>query len=137
MPELALVKIVNWPVEGAGHVRVVGDHAVPDSLSRQTCGLGTAKDAKNIVLRAGEPRRFQEMFRFLAEGVSGLQERYEDAVLQRDGRARGLGAQGHVVSIVVITMIVKRDSVALASRRLRVSAPAEAEFRSRSSRVFA
>src|SRR5258708_36936164 len=131
MPELALVKIGNWPVEGlekaeplrsdsgpndaavvglahsgnqaalfhaveeAGHVRVVGDHAVPDSLARETCGLGTAKDAKNIVLRAGEPRPFQEMFRFLAEGVTGLQERYEDAVLRRDGRARGLGWKGH------------------------------------------
>jgi hypothetical protein len=41
------------------------------------------------------------------------------------------------VSIVVITIIVKRESVALASRRLRVSAAVGGEFRSRSSRVFA
>ncbi len=149
MPELVLVKMVNWPVEGfeqpeslrgdacfhdtaivglahpgdqaalfhaieeARHVRVVGDHAVPDATAGQTCGLGPAKDAKDVVLRARKARCFQELFCLLAESVGRLQEPYEDAVLQGDGRAGGFGAQVHGASIVVVTTIVKRKSMTL------------------------
>jgi hypothetical protein len=48
------------------------------------------------------------LFCFLADGVGGLQERHENAVLQGDGGAGRFGAQVHGVIIVVITMIVKR-----------------------------
>src|SRR5258708_23161368 len=53
-------------VEKAGHVRVVGNHAVPDAAAGQTFGLGAAQNTQYIVLGGGTPRTFQELFRFRA-----------------------------------------------------------------------
>jgi hypothetical protein len=64
-------------------------------------------------LRTGEPRCSQKLFRLLAEGVGGLQERYKDAVLQGDSRVGEFGARIHYLRIVVVTMIVKRKYVRL------------------------
>jgi len=72
-------------VEEARHVRVVRNHTVSDATAGQSCGLGTAENAKDIVLSARKPPCFQELFCLLAEGVGGLQERHENAVLQGDG----------------------------------------------------
>src|SRR6266566_1780858 len=118
-------------VEEARHVRVVGNHAVPDATAGQALGLGPAEDAKDIVLRARKARRFQELFRLLAKGVGGLQERDENAVLQGEGWPGGLGPQVHGASIVVITMIVKRKIMSFGrTDPPKVSATAEGEFRS-------
>src|SRR5712692_6171567 len=70
-------------VEKARHVWVVRDHAFADAAAGQTLGPGPAKNAEDIVLRAGKCRRFQELIRFLAEGVGGLQEGHENAALPR------------------------------------------------------
>src|SRR5467141_1207466 len=99
-------------VEKARNVRVVRNHAVADGTASQAFGLGPAKNAKDIVLSVRNPRRFQELFSFLAEGIGGLQEGDENAVFQGDGGAGGFGAQVHGVNIVVITTIVKRESTA-------------------------
>jgi hypothetical protein len=42
-------------------------------------------------LSASEAGGFEELFGFLAEGVGGLQEGDEDAVLQGDSRTGGFG----------------------------------------------
>jgi hypothetical protein len=71
-------------VEKAGHVRVMRNHAIADAPARQAFGLGAAKDAKDVVLRAGKAGGFQELFRFLGESVGGLQQSDKNPVLQRD-----------------------------------------------------
>ncbi len=91
--------------------------AVADGTASQAFGLGPAKNAKDVVLGAGKPCRFQELFRFLAECVGGLQEGNENAVLQREGRVGGFGAQVHGVRIVVTTTIVKREMSGLGASR--------------------
>ena len=53
-------------VKEARHVRVVGDHAVPDGTAGQTFGLGPAEDAKDIVLSARKTRGLQELLCFLS-----------------------------------------------------------------------
>ncbi len=114
-------------VEEARHVRVVGDHAVADGTASQAFRFGAAKNAKDVVLRARKPRRFQKLFRFLFERVGGLQQRHENAVLQGDGGTGRFGAQVHSSRIVVITTIVKRKN---ASRWPMVCAAAAGESRS-------
>jgi len=78
-------------VEEAGHVRVVGDHAVADGAASEALRLGATENAKDIVLRARKAGGFDELFGFLSEGVGGLQERRENVDLQREGAARGWG----------------------------------------------
>jgi hypothetical protein len=70
----------------------VGDHAVADGAASEALRLGATENAKDIVLRARKPGCFQKLFCFLGEGVGGLQERHENAVLQRESAAGGWGA---------------------------------------------
>ena len=59
-------------VEEARHIRVMGDHAVADGTASQALGLGSAKNAKDVVLCARKPRGFQKLFCFLGEGVGSF-----------------------------------------------------------------
>jgi len=70
-------------VEKAGHVRVVRNHAITDATARQAFGLGAAKNAKDVVLRAGQAGGFQELLRLLGEGIGGPQQSDKNPVLQR------------------------------------------------------
>ena len=97
-------------VEKASHVRVVRNHAIADAPAGKAFGLGAAKDAKDVVLGAGEAGGFQELLRFLGESVGGLQESDKNPVLHGDGDAGRSGARTHGVSIVVITTTVKRKN---------------------------
>jgi len=125
MPELALVKFMNWPVESfqqaetlrrdprfddaavvglaladdegallhavekTSHVRVVRNHVITDAAAGQAVRLGATENAKNIVLRAGEPSGFEELLGVLGEGIGGLQKGDEGASFEGD---RTLGA---------------------------------------------
>ena len=79
-------------VEKASHVRVVRNHAIADAPAGQAFGLGAAKDAKDVVLSAGQAGGFQELLRFLGESVGGLQESDKNPVLHGDGDGGGFGA---------------------------------------------
>ena len=78
-------------VEEAGHVRVVRNHAFADAAAGEAFGLGATKNAKDIVLRAGEAVRLEELLGFEAEGVGGLLEGDEDAVLEGKSGTEGRG----------------------------------------------
>jgi len=94
-------------IEEAGHVRVVRNHPVADNAAGETIGLGAAKDAEHIILRAGEAVGLEELFSFEAEGVGGFLERDEDAVLEGKEGMPGRTAT-HEAKIVVVTTNVKR-----------------------------
>src|SRR4029077_13918296 len=61
-------------VKEARHVWIVRNHTVSDGAAGQTLRLGPAKNTQDIILRAGKPGGFQELFGLLGEGVSGLQQ---------------------------------------------------------------
>jgi hypothetical protein len=69
-------------VEEAGHIGVVRDHAFANGAAREAFGFGAAKNAENIVLRAGEAMGFEELLGLNTEGIGGLMESDEDAVFQ-------------------------------------------------------
>jgi len=85
--QAALFEAVKEP----SHVRVVRDHTVTDAAAGQTFRCRATENAKDVVLSASEAGGFEELFGFLAEGVGGLQEGDEDAVLQGDSRTGGFG----------------------------------------------
>src|SRR5580698_4293940 len=58
-------------VEETGHVRVVGDHAFAYAAAGEAGGFGAAKNAEDVVLRAGEAMRLEELLAFEAEVVGG------------------------------------------------------------------
>ena len=94
------------------HVRVVRNHAFADAAAGEACGFGAAKNAEDIVLRAGEAMRLEELLGFEAEGIGGLLEGDEDGVLHRK-RSAGEIAATHGATIVVVTTNVKRKIIAL------------------------
>jgi hypothetical protein len=98
-------------VEETRHVRVVGNHAVANAPARQTFGFGSAENAKDVVLRARQASRLEELFRLLAEGISGFQESHKNARLEGNGGAGGFGTRTHGLNIVVTTTTVKRKSL--------------------------
>jgi hypothetical protein len=101
--EAALLHAVEEP----GHVRVVRNHAVADAAAREAIGLGAAKNAEDVVLRAGEAMGLEELLSFEAEGIRGFLEGDEEAVL--DGKSgMGNSAATHAGTIVVMTTNVKR-----------------------------
>lgn len=55
--ETGLFQAVQQP----GHVRVVGDHALADIAAGQTARFSTPKNAKNIVLDAGNTELFEDL----------------------------------------------------------------------------
>jgi hypothetical protein len=59
--------------------------------------------------------RFEELLGLEAEGVGGLLERNEEAVLDREGGMRGC-ASTHKPKIVVMTTNVKRKELRLGER---------------------
>jgi hypothetical protein len=94
-------------IEKAGHIRVVGNHALADRAAGQAFGLRAAKDAENVVLSSRKAVGFQKLFSFEAEGVGGFLE--GDEHLRLEGwRWRLAGAATHEVRIVVVTTGVKR-----------------------------
>jgi hypothetical protein len=94
-------------VKEAGHVGVVRDHTFADGAARETIRLGSAENAEDIVLRAGQAMGFDELLGLKAKEIGGLQEGDEDAVLQRKNRV-GNRAPSHAGNIVVMTTNVKR-----------------------------
>jgi hypothetical protein len=101
--EAALFHAIKEP----GHVRVVRNHAVADAAASQAIGLGAAKNAEDVVLRASEAMGLKELLGFEAERIRGLLEGNEDAVL--DGKSGvGKSAATHADTIVVMTTNVKR-----------------------------
>jgi len=96
-------------VEQAGHVRVVGDHAVADAAASQTMGFSAAQDAQDVVLRAGQAVRFEQLFGFDGQSVGGFLEGNED--LGCKGSVwLGWAAAIHLPTIVVETDNVKRQT---------------------------
>jgi hypothetical protein len=94
-------------VKESGHVRVVRNHAAADAAAREAIGLGAAKNAEDVVLRAGEAMGLEELLGFEAEGIGGLLEGDEEAVLHGKRRMRKSAAT-HPGTIVVMTTNVKR-----------------------------
>jgi len=94
-------------VEEASHVRVVRNHAIADATAGEAIGFGAPKNAQDVVLRAGEAMRLEELFGFEAEGIGGFLEGDEDAVFRRKSGA-GSRAATHERTIVVMTINVKR-----------------------------
>ena len=94
-------------VEEAGHIRVVRNHAVADDAAGEAIGLGAAKNAEDVVLRAGEAMGLEELLGLEAEGIGSFLEGDEEAVL--DGKSgMGKSAATHADTIVVMTTNVKR-----------------------------
>lgn len=94
-------------VEEAGHVRVVRDHAIADTAAGEAFGFGAAKNAEDVVLRAGEAMWLEELLGFEAEEIGGFLEGNEHAVFQ--GKSwTDIGAATHEDTIVVVTTNVKR-----------------------------
>lgn len=94
-------------VEEAGHVRVVRDHAIADAAAGEAFGFGAAKNAEDVVLRAGEATWLEELLGLEAEEIGGFLERNENAVFQGKSWA-DIGAATHEDTIVVMTTSVKR-----------------------------
>jgi len=93
-------------VEQAGHVRIVGDHAIPNAAAGEAGGLGAAEDAEDIVLGSSKAMRLKELLGLQTEEISGFQEGHKEEILQ--GKRRGGASRTHASTIVVITNIVKR-----------------------------
>jgi hypothetical protein len=102
--EAALFHAVKEP----GHVRVVRNHAVADTAASEAIGLGAAKNAEDVVLRAGEAMGLEELLGFDAERIRGFLEGDEEAVLHGKRRMRKSAAT-HAGTIVVMTTNVKRE----------------------------
>jgi hypothetical protein len=95
------------PIEQAGHVRVVGNHPFADAAAGEALRLGTAENAEDVVLRAGEAVGLKKLLGLKAEGVGGSEKRNEEAVLE--GKYGGeFRAPVHQPTIVVMTTNVKR-----------------------------
>ena len=75
-------------VEEAGHVRVVRNHAVADAAAGQAGGLGAAKNAKDIILGAGEAGGFEELLGVLLT-VSAACKRATKTRFSRQNGGRG------------------------------------------------
>jgi hypothetical protein len=86
----------------------VRNHTFTDASAGKAFGLSATKNAKDIVLRAGEAMWFEELLDFESEGVGGLLEGDKDAVLDGEGETRRRGAT-HGGRIVVMTTNVKRE----------------------------
>jgi len=81
----------SMPVEEARHVRGrEKSYGLPMPRQGNPAGWAPRRNAKDIVLSTRKPRCFQEPFCLLAEGVGGLQERHENAVLQGGRRSGGI-----------------------------------------------
>jgi hypothetical protein len=93
-------------VEEAGHVWVVRNHTFADAAASEAFRFGTAKNAEDVVLRAGEAPGFEELLGFEAEGVGGLLEGNEDTVFHGKN-GMGSWAATHEDTIVVMTTNVK------------------------------
>ena len=83
-------------VEEAGHVGVARNHAITDALAGQAKRLGSAEDAQDIVLSAGELVLLHELLGLLAEMVRSFEKRDEDAGFEgRGGSLSRLEWHGH------------------------------------------
>jgi hypothetical protein len=96
-------------VEEAGHVRVVGNHAVANDAAGEAIRFGAPKNAEDVVLRAGEAIGLEELLGLEAEGIGSFLERDEDTVFEGK-REMGSGASTHVATIIVMTTNVNRKS---------------------------
>ena len=93
-------------VQEASHVRIVGDHAIPNTAAGEAGGLSAAKDAEDIVLRSGKTMRLEKLLGLQAEKIGGFLEGHKEEFLP--GMGRGVASGTHASTIVVITNIVKR-----------------------------
>lgn len=67
-------------VEEAGDVGIARDHSIADAAAGKAAGFGTAEDAKDIILSAGEAGVFEELVGLLDERVSGFDDKDKGAV---------------------------------------------------------
>jgi hypothetical protein len=95
-------------VEQAGHVRIVGNHALANIAASQSARFGATKNAQDVVLNAGHTKLLEELFGLLSQGVRGTLYGNEGMVFQGQDRRRVWGARRHSGIIVVITIIGKR-----------------------------
>jgi hypothetical protein len=102
-------------VEQAGHIGIAGDHAVADTLAGKAVGAGATKNAKDVVLGAGEAVSLDEEVGVLGEAVGGAKDSYEDFGFEAGGNGCAAFVR-HEASILVITTIVKRKSDRLAGQ---------------------
>ena len=94
-------------IQEPGHVGIAGDHAVPDAFAGEAIGAGTAEDAEDVVLGAGEAVGFDQEIGILCQAVSGAQQSDEDLGFEAGGNGF-VGFVSHGSNVVVITTIVKR-----------------------------
>src|SRR2546425_783255 len=88
-----------------------GDHALPDLPAGAALRFGAAQNPQDVVLGARQAPRTHDLFRLLAERVRRPQDRNKDLVLQGKG-SPGLGdALFHGPTIIVSTIIVKREKI--------------------------
>jgi len=87
-----------------------------------------AENAKDVVLRARQPCRLQELFRFLAEGIGGLQERHKNAGPQGSGGRAALERET-IVEYSRYNDYCQEESTA-PSRPLMISVADEGQSRS-------
>jgi hypothetical protein len=69
-------------VEKAGHVRVVRDHALGNGAAGKATGFGAAEDAQDVILRASETKRLEELLGFLGEEIGGFLKCDEKEILE-------------------------------------------------------
>jgi hypothetical protein len=95
-------------VEEASHVRIVGDHAITDSLAGQPLRFGATENAQHVVLGARETLGLEQLLGLLADSIRRPEKSDEDTVFEGEGSGSGLQAGAHSGNIVVTTIVVKR-----------------------------
>jgi hypothetical protein len=85
----------------------VRNHAFTDAAASEALGLSAAKNAEDIVLRAGEALGLEELLGFETQGIGSFLKGDEDAVFQGQSGV-GSWAATHEHTIVVMTTNVKR-----------------------------
>jgi len=75
-------------VEQASHIGIARNHTFSDATAENAVRLGSAEDAQDVILRAGEACGLEEALGLLGQGVGGSKERDEELVFERSRFAR-------------------------------------------------
>jgi hypothetical protein len=88
----------------------VRDHAVPDAAAGKALWLGAAKNTEDIVLRAREAVRLEELRGFETQRIGNFLKRDKNLGFHLLGRVQ-IGPATHGMKIVVMTTNVKREYI--------------------------
>jgi len=74
------------PIQQAGDVRIVSEHALRGLVAAQAVAPGAAQNAQNVVLSAGQAEGFDDLLGAARQGVRRTQEAEVRFVLERTRR---------------------------------------------------